>query len=109
MKMLSLYSASPSPVQESSTSTRKKIVAAIAILTACGNSDCGWELTWPCVCHQATPETAALGDVDRSSEPRGSCPAQLIKNRCLRDVGTQGPDSTHFQIEIAIKKHKQMG
>jgi len=36
MKMLSLYSASPSPVQESSTSTRKKIVAAIVILTACG-------------------------------------------------------------------------
>jgi hypothetical protein len=36
MKMLSLYSESPSQVQESSTSTRKKIVAAIAILTACG-------------------------------------------------------------------------
>jgi hypothetical protein len=36
MKILSLYSANPSPAQESSTSTRKKIVAAIAILTACG-------------------------------------------------------------------------
>ena len=36
MKMQSLYPASPSQAQESSTSTRKKIVAAIAILTACG-------------------------------------------------------------------------
>ena len=36
MKILSLYSESPSQAQESSTSTRKKIVAAIAILTACG-------------------------------------------------------------------------
>jgi hypothetical protein len=36
MKMLSLYSESPSQVQGSSTSTRKKILAAIAILTACG-------------------------------------------------------------------------
>jgi len=36
MKILSLYPESTSQAQESSTSTRKKILAAIAILTACG-------------------------------------------------------------------------
>jgi hypothetical protein len=35
-EMLSLYSASPSGAQESSTSTRKKILVGIAILTVCG-------------------------------------------------------------------------
>ena len=36
MKILSLHAESPSQAQETSTSTGKKIVAAIAILTACG-------------------------------------------------------------------------
>ena len=36
MKIQSLYPASASQTQESSMSTRKKVVAAIAILTACG-------------------------------------------------------------------------
>src|SRR6266403_109781 len=36
MKILSLYAVSPSQVQESSMSTRKKIVVAIGILAVCG-------------------------------------------------------------------------
>ncbi len=36
MKILSLYAVSPSQVQESSMSTRKKIVIAIGILAVCG-------------------------------------------------------------------------
>jgi hypothetical protein len=36
MKILSLYPENPSQVQESTMSTRKKIVVAIGILTVCG-------------------------------------------------------------------------
>ncbi len=36
MKILSLYPASPVQIQESSMSTRKKIVIAIGVLTICG-------------------------------------------------------------------------